>query len=120
MTDHDPEDARTIAGQVCPGLTGEPLPHREPGRALDALMAVSPAPREFLFHIRVPRSLTEAEVTELWDAGVPRAWVALSDHSALIRAQVSAFTREDAIAALMRRLRPVLGRDVILEDHSDG
>lgn len=120
MSDHDPEDARTIAEQVSPGVTGEPLPHREPSRALDALMAVSPAPRDWLFHIRVPRALAEAEVAELWDAGIPRAWVALADHSALIRAQVSALTREDAIAALMRRLRPVLGRDVILEDHSDG
>lgn len=119
MSDHDPEDARTIAEQVSPGVTG-PLPHREPGRSLDALMAVSPAPRDWLFHIRVPRALGETEVTELWDAGIPRAWVVLADHSALIRAQVSALTREDAIAALMRRLRPVLGRDVILEDHSDG
>jgi hypothetical protein len=120
MTDHDPEDARTIAEQVSPGVTGLPLPKREPGRALSALMAVHPAPADHVFHVRVPRALSEADVSALSEAGIPRACVALDAHSALIRACVPAGSRRDAIAALMPRIRAVLGPGVILEDHVDG
>jgi hypothetical protein len=115
----DPEDARTIAERVSPGVTAGPLPKRTPGESLNALMAVHPAPADHVFHVRVPRALSEDDVTALFDAGIPRACVALDTHSALIRASVSATSRSDAIAALMPRIRAVLGPGVILEDHID-